>query len=85
MTPSSSSMNVHERRKYHSADVANTMPEEKKPTPTKVSFSLPPHHSETKEEPDEVEQELDLFSKAIHISNIDEVSAFASRVSVVDG
>ena len=41
---------------------------------SKVSFSLPPHHNETKEEQDDVEQELDLFSKAIHISNIDEVS-----------
>ena len=48
---------------------------EPKKSAQKVSFSLPPHHSESKDEPaDDVEQELDLFSKAIHISNIDEVS-----------
>ena len=44
-------------------------------------FSLPPNLGNASEDNEDVEQELDMFNKAIHISNIDEVS-FSSMICV---
>ena len=72
VTPSSSNL----RTAYEARSTPPPPPPAEGKKAQKVSFSLPPHHAEggNKDETDEVEQELDLFSKAIHISNIDEVS-----------
>lgn len=69
-TPSPSHSNQKfDTRKYSQPEL------KKNPKSGKVSFSVPPPllNEGNHEDSDDVEQELDLFSKAIHISNIDEV------------
>jgi len=55
-------------------DYPEEPPIEMKKPQREPQFSLPPNLSNSMEENEDVEQELDMFNKAIHISNIDEVS-----------